>query len=753
MAAPTITSIGTRTTQITLNKSTFVQLKDAVKNAMTGLTLASSDTFSNGGTTGWDLIDEYRYGIGMSIGASPKLYQVFRSKNKDGVTYKNIIFCWNQVDNVLDIRTCERWGTSAAYNAETNTAITDHSITNEAWSYYDAASIGYKLDACDFLINVGPRWALAHSYINSEPSEWAGVFEIARNDPSDVAVASNPCWGMITSITLFQHYDVDVNGANRTNGDYPIIAMPSVMKNGTRVTGIAACTDFSINTGLLVYPTTDYVASGKSFAYLCSNSFSILKNNGWDTTKRLCMPISLIAGQSTAAPTPLGQVYGMKMLYPTGNNMNRIKLYIDADGNFSTTGTNQDHFLLMNHGPIMTTASITDTHSTKSALGALGSNPEFGQIHSVGSAYFVCMANAGTKVKRVDAFTGSTIDVLTFSGGYLYSKYDGENYLYIGTGTTIYKLNVWTLNVSSTTVHGGARAFGINADYVYFELGATLSSMGRLQGGTGSTNDDIPTTKTTLTISGSTYTTWVWATSMDFDSYGNMFYTTCYTQTQGQGYTEGIRRLANVATTATETMSANRRGPQFPLFILGSSLKVISDTFIMVHDFVCSADGQRSTNLYPASGYYWDYSILTPSPNWTIASLAWKATGSASTVATVFATGYATDIMKINGCVVSVAKGWNASPYTFAISSHKLQNDRTSNNVVIGSPNVSGSIASGFGGKLNSAAKGRSACYDGARLILAGVESPYDANLCVYSGLHNANQINTVQCLQMAIPA
>jgi hypothetical protein len=750
MAAPTITSIGTRTTQITLNKSTFVQLKDAVKNAMTGLTLASSATFSNGGTTGWDLIDEYRYGVGSSMGASPKLYQVFRSKNKDGVTYKNIIFCWNQVDNVVDIRTCERWGTSTEYNAATNAGLSNHSITNEAWSNYDAASIGYKLDACDFLINLGPRWALAHAYINSEPCSWAGVFEIARNDPLDTAVPTNPCWGLITSVTFFGNHTNEIIN-NQSGTDYPLIAMPSVMKNGARVTGLAACTDFGLNTGLSYHPSFESLVSGKSFAYTYGNAFSYLKNNGWDNTKRLCMPMSAVAGASTAAPTPLGQIFGLKILYPTGNNMNRIKLYIDSDGNFSNTGTNQDHFLLMNHGPCTATA-IAGTQTTKTTIGNLATNPEYGQIHSVGSAYFVCMANTGNKVKRVDAFTGSTTDVLTFTGAYSYSKYDGENYLYVSTTAAFYKINVWSL-VVTTSATSPIRAFGINADYVFYDtatVSGTRASFSRITGGTGSTDDAISAAPSFNFTGGNTTNAGTWLTGMDFDSYGNMFFITAYINSGASGYAVPLRRVEN--NTSTETQSSTLISIQQAAgYQHAGDLKVISDNFIMCV-VVWHTSAGASSSIYPGVQQQFYHTTYLPASNATITGLGAKSQGNIYSSVTLAGNGHAGDIMKINGYVVMLPKAFFTSVTpTYSVGVTRLWNAIDGTNTV--SIGMTGTIVGGFGGKANSAVQGRSGYYDGARLILAGVESPYSTSLCIYSGLHGAAQYNTTQCAQMAIPA
>lgn len=514
MAAPTITTLGSCTTQITLNQSTFIELKDAVKNAITGGTIASSET-TGSGTTGWELMWE-----GYLHPISKIYHQLFRGLCKDGVTHKIAILRWNLPENELWVNTCEYINLTGGFNLTGNTlsAIAARTINystisfyNEAYTWYNCSATPFKMDACDLLINVDARHLLIQSYINSEPGPWQGIFEIQRNDPKDTGASGNgttgfmPCYGFIgstlwtlgvtnenpTSYGAGQTGALPLNTASSTR-QYPLICMPSVMKSTGKATGINACLDMAADFGIAQWPnwfhkSVAYNASFEMppFPILMGNSASIggkFQFSGWDTTKKVALPISIISDYGSYAPVVLGQIYGLKVIGPSGQNMNKMKLTVDSDGAFSGTGTEKDHFILnlhFGHGyDFYNHNSSSHTELTSTLLGTLPGNSTYPITFaiSIGSAYLV---GQSSYVYKINAFNGVTTSVSTGSTARCY-KFDGERYLYIGTDYYIYRIDVYDLSAYSVYAGGGGKIYGLDIirvpgsiDAVYYTTSTT----------------------------------------------------------------------------------------------------------------------------------------------------------------------------------------------------------------------------------------------------------------------------------------
>lgn len=504
MAAPTITVLGTNTTQITLNQSTFIEMKDAVKNAITGLTIASGTTFSNGGITGWDLVWE------GYLSRSNDYTQIFRSLTKEGATTtscKPLILRWHRAQNEIWVNTSEGLTHTAGLNLlSTNNAnisrdlTTNFTITNEAFTYYNCSAVVYKMDASDIIVNVNPRAVVIQGYINSEPGPWAGIFEIQRNDAKDKGINIACCWGYIGSTLWMSQVDneqatVTNNGSavpfgGNAGREYPAICMPAVIKDGVKVTGYAACTGFAIDLGLGQFPNWFYYNSTYNASYYLppinaqlSNDFSPqrFQTSGWDTTKKVALPVSLIANYTSNSPTILGQIYGLKLLGPVGQNMNKMKLVVDSDGNYSATGTEKDHFILNTHFRrinLTSTAVSNSNHPelTSITLGTLPGNSTFQcqAIISIGSAYLVIQNNI---IYKIDAFTGITTTFPTaLSGGYKTHRFDGEQYIYVGTTNGIYAYDVYSGIRTSYNNTGSIQGITIGFDKIWFATNGAITA-------------------------------------------------------------------------------------------------------------------------------------------------------------------------------------------------------------------------------------------------------------------------------------
>lgn len=738
MAAPTITSIGTYTTQITLNQSTFVQLKDAVKNAMTGLSIASGTTFSNGGTTGWDLVWEGKYDA-----LSPHWTQVFRSLNVDGVTYKCSIFNWNIPNNELNICTCERFGTLAEFTAGTLSAMasTGGAITNPAWTFYDCATIGWKLDACDVIINAHPRWMLAHAYINSEPCLWAGVFELQRNDPMDTATQSNPCWGWISS-TLWHHGIANetlttLDGGSTCLGDgapyeYLLISMPSVMKYTGRVTGINAAVGFTADYGITQHPSwvhTQYAKRICTFPGLLSNTNARFQFNGWNPTKRLVMPITPIADYRSAGPVVLGQIYGIKVLGPVAENMNRVKLTVGADGNFSSSGTSRDHFILNLHHKYYA-PGYRGSNTVVTTLGTFPVNSRpTGEIISIGSAYFV-LTRGIYRVYRVDAFSGATTlvwDLTNYSSTPYSMRFDGEQYIYVCHSQGITKIDIYTLAVTHQITSSAARCITFLNGYIVFTP-------------SGSTTGAHAINKILLSTN----------TQSSFGSTSNT--TATYSVFYGSGETDFYGNVSFVGSASNATWSSSSYNVPFMVFNSSGGVRVahptnyyttyhggyacrlITDTIVAV----CGVNGSSWTTYAGHVGWMYNTQAVTGSIN------VHGGTTMYHDQETTF--GYVPIILKHSGNVYSFSRWY------YGAASNIMYNVMFSNNNS-GSWGYTTGTSADFG--LTDASYYYSAvCTDGTRFIgSTGTNSSGTAQLKIVTGLTNSFQYPSVRLGQVAILA
>lgn len=384
-------------------------------------------------SSGWTLYDAFWGGINTDAGAtSPEYTQVFRSLNKDGVTYKNIILRYDTKQGTINTSTCEYWDTLANYNNANTTPTTilasNHAATNEAWTYFDSAPIGFNTTTTDLIIMVSPRWCILHSYLNNEPSNWAGVVETAREDIMDTAVAGLPCWGWVSS-TLWLLGAASISGRPLATSEHTLICMPRTRQG---YTSINAAKGWAADYGATFFPNWINAASVGAFAYYLGNQQNKFISNAWDSTRRLTLPIKPISDYATTIAN-YGQIFGMKVISPVGVNMNKITIPVNADGDAAVGGTDRSHWLLnLHHKTYSTdTTSWWTNGSWTNEIIATGGRPE--KVISTGAAYYVIITG-GTKVTRINATTKAVTDII-IGGGYTDIKYDGERYIYVTSST------------------------------------------------------------------------------------------------------------------------------------------------------------------------------------------------------------------------------------------------------------------------------------------------------------------------------
>ena len=438
----TVSSIGTNTVQITASgtDNTLATFTQAVADAIVGTTPSA--------TRGWTLYDSTY--VSVNGNTSQNLTQVFRALNVDGVTYKYMIFRWDTYRQILNTSCCELWN------------ATTHVPTNEVWTYFNCAPISYNIHSCDFIIMVNPKWLVASSFLNNEASLWAGVFEVAREDVADTAAGGTPCFGWISS-TLWNIGTSLASGVPLSGNDYPLISMPR-LKNGN--TGFNAARTFAGDYGITQVP--NFLApSSPTMTYYLSTSGNKFVNNGWSPTNRQVMPIKPIYNFSAAAPLPFGQIYGLKVLAPAGSQMNKIKLAVDANGDYSPSGTLTDHWLLNNHCKTYSNTpacAFANTYWIKTA--SIIASTQINKVVFVGQFYY-CINGSTTALYKVNG-VNTQYTTITPTGTIYDIVFDGERYLYMATSNGVARLD--TVDDSYSTVSiagGGASTVAITPTAIY----------------------------------------------------------------------------------------------------------------------------------------------------------------------------------------------------------------------------------------------------------------------------------------------
>ena len=462
------------------------------------------------GWTGWVLYDTFP--IAGDGDPSCIATQVFRSKNKDGFSYKYAIFRWNLLLNEINITSCEAW------DKVTRTS------TNETHSYFDSSPIPYKLNETKLVLMINPRWLVLQSIIFDEPSVWSGVFETAREDITDVATATNPglpCWGWISS-TLWSlgaktYLDKPMgSGAGLvgtvTASDYTLINMPRT-KSGA--TGFGAAKGWGADYGVAQYPNwlTTGTTSAAFVTYLSNDSTvgNKFQANSWDTTKRLVLPIKPIHDYGANFVANYGTIFGLKVLAPIGPMMTKIKVNTDDDGNYTpviTSTSTKIHWLLNTHHKASSgTTADSNSWFQNTQLGVTniylnGATMKPLMLVNVGSYCYV-LAESGTapatvgsgvanKFLRVNqssqlvedltptafpTYTApqlSTMGVLSGSetgipASFTDIRYDGDQFVYLATNTGLIRYNISTgdmINRVKQTVGGQAIAFTASRIYL-----------------------------------------------------------------------------------------------------------------------------------------------------------------------------------------------------------------------------------------------------------------------------------------------
>jgi hypothetical protein len=282
----TTTSLGSYTTQITLSGETsstnFINTLDS--------TITSA---------GWSQVD-----------VTNPYYRVYNSLNADGSTYKYIGICIDPATLKINTTSYESW------NASTHTA------TNEVWTFNRAGTMGYAMSGCDVIVMASSHWLILQTFIRAQPSCWSGVVELARELPEDTAAAGYPCWAWMSSATAF----------TLLNNQSMCVSLP---RTRTNLTGINAALNTTLQSEYGRFGTTTYL--GQAFTALAQ-----FVTYGWNNTKKILHGLRPVVGTTEVH----GRMFGMKATYNIGSSYNSVSIPIDSNFNYSSTGTNANHWVL-----------------------------------------------------------------------------------------------------------------------------------------------------------------------------------------------------------------------------------------------------------------------------------------------------------------------------------------------------------------------------------------------------------------------
>lgn len=433
-----------------------------VGGTATGTAFTNANSISNiQSSSGWSLYDCLQTGY--------TIIQVFRALNVDGTTYKYTILRWNLHLLEVNLTTCESWDPVA------------HAATNEVWTYYDCSPIGFRLDVTDMIINANPRWLMLNSFLNGEPSNWSMVVESAREDIMDTAANLLPCWGWTSSLLMNLGTASVSNATSKplAGNDYTLWSMPRV-KNGN--TGINAAKGWAGDYGVAQYPNW-LATSNSSFIYYLGNQGNKFWANSWNTANRIVMPIKPITDFTSTYITNYGTMFGLKILAPSGNHMNKISIPVDSNGNYTPAGTSKPHFLLNNYWGSGGGAAVDETSwfqcsqwISQSYTSSTSTRPEY--MISTGTAWYMITTSGGALLKY--SATLNTCTTITLSGTPTLTdlKFDGERYVYIGTTTGIRQLDIRNNDNVATelSVTGGVYCIVIMPTYVLVAPNTAVAS-------------------------------------------------------------------------------------------------------------------------------------------------------------------------------------------------------------------------------------------------------------------------------------
>lgn len=449
--AVTVNTLGTNSRQIVITGETSASnIINAVNTSLVAL--------------GWTLIDTVTSGSRGCLTT-----KVYSAPNADSVTTKYMIIRYDLPRQYWFVSCAENWNTT------TNVA------TNESWSGGRNILLPLQYSNCILYVFATARYACFMGTVRGEPSAWQGVFEFERSAAEDIAAKTVPCFGWTSSLTIGEPYGNFVvptasvpiiSATSANNGPVAIGFAPPRTANG--LTGLSAANNFVLMTGLGEYPiqksfmTSDYNSGGitqtiNSHCGMIGAFGENMSNYVWDLNSSVISNLKL-AGYNQFYPT--GKIFGLKITGKLGNPLDTTIIPVDANLFYSPTGTNTTHCLLGIHGGYKDKLSAG---TNKLSPTVYNSGTALGTPYQsvIVSGRFVYMTTS-TGFHKFDNITLTFVYNVLPAGAFTGVKFDGENSLYVSTGTaTLYKLNVTDDTYTTLVAASAVSAIALDDTYLY----------------------------------------------------------------------------------------------------------------------------------------------------------------------------------------------------------------------------------------------------------------------------------------------
>lgn len=436
-------------------------------------------------TLGWDAfdsVDETEY--------SPIVTRVYQAPNVDGTTFKYAIIKYDTLKLKINLSCAEDWN------------VATKSATNESWHADGCFYHGYDLRNSFIIVNATERHLLLQTWILNEAGHWAGIFEVERIAPEDIAANSVPCYFYTNSLMFGTPFGIEGNRFSNTS-----MVMMSFPRTPDGQTGEYAAAVYSPTTSRGMWPP--YYPSGNTGNVGINSVFSTSNtdfNNlhlgswhwnigtgavgnsrltavssqggvwGWDGTE---IPMSPISVDATRKHMPFGRIFDMGITRPIGGQLETTYFTANTSGGWpDDTGSNTEFLLMPLNGGIE--EYISNNYTSGSVVANSGikvswsnnMNTVYSTLTAVGENVWAA-ANNGIWVWNQNAGTNTAANLIYFnSNGVLDLMYDGRRSIYgtINTGMIQIDTETYASNLITSgpmVEQGGCAYLNMDNKYIY----------------------------------------------------------------------------------------------------------------------------------------------------------------------------------------------------------------------------------------------------------------------------------------------
>lgn len=450
----TINTTGTFSRQIVISGETSpTGIIAAVNTALTDLGWTLHDTISSG-----------------SLNCLTT--KVYSAPNNDvatgGPTYKYMILRWDAPRQFWFVSCCESWD-----------AVTNHTPTNECFTNGRVIPLPLQYDNCTLYVFASVRWAAFMGTVMAEPSAWQGVFEFEREAPEDTATLGIPCFGWTSSLNIGEPWS-GISGTASTNyGSRGMVL--SVPRTKSGATGLSAFQEYTWMTNTGAYPPNQY--NGPVGNSDCRNINAHHSHLGswncgayvWDTNKKYASTLKL-AGWLNFSPA--GRIYGLTVTSnPAAAILDTTDMPVDANKFFSAAGSTIPATFLGMSGGYQDELGLSGGRMACSTFNTGLTGYSIQKMMVIKGRWVYIINSSQTAIYKLDTVNGTTSSIVITNAPYD-MIYDGNNYLYISSNSTIImRVNITTeVSDSLTGLTHSTLCLAIDDTYLYAAEGQSGST-------------------------------------------------------------------------------------------------------------------------------------------------------------------------------------------------------------------------------------------------------------------------------------